>query len=402
MKTLVVSHSCVVDVNQQVYVALDALANSDVALLIPANWRSEYTGEAMPAKLLPSVTFPVFQAPVLKPGNVSLHAYKHLPLKELKTWKPDVILSTQEPWSLSNAQVMWLAKQLGIPFIFQTNQNIVKRYPPPFSWLEAMAFKRAALALAYSEEARQVMTQKGLTVPSAVVPYATDTSMFVRQNTDELRTRLGIAGSVVVGYLGRLVPEKGIDTLILALAQVKNTLPANSPSVKVLLVGAGVAENELRTQAQTLGVADEVVFTGVVPHSEAPKYMSCVDIFVLPSRTTASWKEQFGRVIIEALACGAPVIGSDSGQIPILIQETGGGRVFNEGNADALAAVLTELALNDMKRARLARMGQETVNARYTCEAVARQLYGLLSSVCQNAGTTAPITSTASASEVAR
>ncbi|GAB4466682.1 MAG: glycosyltransferase family 4 protein [Armatimonadaceae bacterium] len=379
MKVLVISHSCVVDVNQQVYVELNRLNDVEVMLMIPAIWKSEYSGETIMPKILTDVSFPVLKMPVVKPGHISLHFYRQLPLTEIRAFRPDIILSTQEPWSLSGLQAMYLSSALGIPFVFQTNQNIEKRYPPPFGWIEAASFRRVAMALAYSEEARQVMLRKGLKQPSQVVPYATDTRLFQPADTTALRQRLGLDGKTVIGYLGRLVPEKGVDTLLDALALLRDQRGIGK-QVAVLLVGSGSAEESLKEQAKRLNLTEQVVFAGSVPHTEAAAYMACLDIFVLPSRTTPSWKEQFGRVIIEALACGVPVAGSDSGQIPHLIRETGGGAVFPEGNAEALAEILAKWVENPDERKQLVQTGQHAVQERFTCEAVAFQLHQILKS----------------------
>lgn len=388
MRIVVISHSCVVDVNQHVYVALNNLPDTEVALLIPENWKSEYTGEPMEPRLLPEVTFPVWKRPVWRPGHVSLHCYKSLPTTEMRAFKPDAILASQEPWSLSGLQALHLSRTLGVPYVFQTNQNILKRNPPPFSWIEQASYRQASVALAYSEEAKDVMVQKGLRIPSRVVPYATDVRLFSQQDSTVLRRQLGLEGAVVIGYLGRLVPEKGLDALLDAVALLKNH-DLGGAVVKVLFVGAGVAEAELRKQATKLGIEDNLVFTGVVTHSEAPAYMACLDIFALPSRTTPSWKEQFGRVIIEAMACGIPVVGSDSGQIPYLIRDTGGGLVFPEGDANALADTLTGLIRNPAERQRLGEVGSEAVEKRYTCNAVARTLREVMAGIVK-AGTDVP------------
>jgi glycosyltransferase involved in cell wall biosynthesis len=378
MRVFAISHSCVADVNQEVFIALRGVEHTAVALLMPANWRSEYTGEPMEPKLLPAVDFPVFQESVAKPGHISLHFYRRLPVGAIRRFAPDIILSTQEPWSLSGLQALYLSRLLDVPFVFQTNQNIQKRYPPPFSWIESASYRCAALALAYSEEARQVMLAKGRIGQSEVVPYATDISRFYPRDAAARRERLGLTGCIVVGYMGRLVLEKGLDTLVAAVKR----LTAKAP-VKALLVGAGPEEDRLRQQIAAAGLEDRFVFTGVVPHSEAAEYMACMDLFVLPSRTTPHWKEQFGRVLIEALASGAPVVGSDSGQIPHLIRETGGGLVFPEGDEAALAAALEALIADPAERTRLAAVGARTVGERFSCEAVAQRLYTLLSGVAR-------------------
>ncbi|MDX1933053.1 MAG: glycosyltransferase [Capsulimonadales bacterium] len=379
MRVLVVSHSCVVDVNQQVFVALTQRQGIDVGLLIPSHWKSDITGAPVEPRFLPEIAthaVPVMTAPVLAPGHITFHCYKYLPMTAIRDFRPDLIFSTQEPWSLSNLQALHLASRLGLPFLFQTNQNLNKTYAPPFSWFERLSYRRASMALAYSEEARQVMIRKGLTVPSEVVPYATDTRRFLPRETTERRRTLGIADATVVGYLGRLVPEKGLDTLIDAVARLKTDRP-----VKLLFVGAGPQEAELRQRIADAGLTEQAVFAGVVPHHEAAEYMACMDIFVLPSRTMPNWKEQFGRVIIEALACHVPVIGSDSGQIPHLLRETGGGIIFREGDADDLAGSLKRLIESPEERSRLAVGGARIVEERFTCEAVAAQLHRIFEGV---------------------
>jgi glycosyltransferase involved in cell wall biosynthesis len=94
-----------------------------------------------------------------------------------------------------------------------------------------------------------------------------------------------------------------------------------------------------------------------------------------------NWKEQFGRVIIEALACAVPVVGSDSGQIPVLLRETEGGLIFKEGDADDLAKTLVGLIAHPEERQKLGQAGKRSVDERFTCEAVARQLHRILHSM---------------------
>ena len=376
MKVLVISHSCVTDVNQQQFVALQQIPEIEVCLIVPARWRSEYTGKPQIPALLPSVNFPVLLLPIMLPGQVSLHFYTHLAVRRLKRFHPDVILSTQEPWSLSGLQAVLLARLLQVPLVFQTNQNILKRYPFPFSWIERASYQTAAIALAYSEEARQVMLKKGLKRPSQVVPYGTDLSLFQSRPGSPLRHKLKLTDKVVLGYMGRLVPEKGLNTLILAVKSILSQKP-DFP-LTILIVGTGSEELALKQQAQKLEIDSHFIFAGAVPHNQAGEYMNCMDIFVLPSLTMPNWKEQFGRVIIEAMACGVPVVGSDSGQIPILINETGGGLVFKEDHAEDLAAKLSRLLDDSEERVQLGKTGQEAVRASYTYEAVAQQLHGIL------------------------
>jgi glycosyltransferase involved in cell wall biosynthesis len=108
-----------------------------------------------------------------------------------------------------------------------------------------------------------------------------------------------------------------------------------------------------------------------VPHPEAPRYLSAFDALVLPSETQPNWKEQFGRVVVEALASETPVVGTDSGEIPHLLRRTGGGLVVPERAPAALADALAELAVRPDRRATLARRGAEYVRTHLTHAALA-------------------------------
>jgi glycosyltransferase involved in cell wall biosynthesis len=375
MRILAVSHSCVVDVNQRLFVALSRQPDTELLLVVPERWKSDYTGAMFAPSLLPDVDFPVLRAPVIRPGDVVFHAYTRLPIEKIRAFQPDLIYSTQEPYSLSHAQFDGLARRLKIPIVFHTNQNLKKRYPPPFGWLEKRAYAHAALALAYSEEARGVLLEKGRRGPAAVIPYGTDTAQFTPGREPDQRAAWGVDGRFVAGYLGRLVADKGLDLLIDAVAALPE-LP-----LTILLVGSGTEEDALRRRAAERGITERVVFAGPVAHGDAGKALRCMDTLVLPSRTTPRWKEQFGRVLIEAMATGIPVIGSDSGEIPNLIGATGGGLIFREGDSAELADKLRTLATDGDLRSRLAAAGSAAVTAGYTFEAVARRLRAALDTV---------------------
>jgi glycosyltransferase involved in cell wall biosynthesis len=116
------------------------------------------------------------------------------------------------------------------------------------------------------------------------------------------------------------------------------------------------------------------MFREKVSHDAVGEALAASDVVVVPSRTVPRWKEQFGRVIIEALAGGVPVIGSDSGEIPVLIEKTGGGLTFPEGDAVALAGRMEALWRDPALRQDLAEKGRSSVLTNYSLEAVAAQL----------------------------
>ena len=169
----------------------------------------------------------------------------------------------------------------------------------------------------------------------------------------------------MAGYIGRMIEDKGVMDLIEALPHCADT-------VQVLAAGSGEAQSAFEARARELNVVHRVRFLGAQPLEALPKIMNAIDVLALPSRTTPSWKEQFGRVIIEAHACATPVIGSDSGAIPDVIGQAG--IVVPERNPRALAEALQSLA-DDPERARqMGEIGRRVVEERYTWGRVAEQM----------------------------
>lgn len=375
MKILGVSHSCVTDVNQQLYLSLQKSMGAQVELIVPAIWKNQLSTAQFPPSLLPAVDFPVHQLPVNMAGNNSLYFYRSGLQSVIEKAAPDAVFLHEEPWTLSAAQVVNVCTQRKIPFVCYTMQNIQKQYPFPFSLMEHRTYRSAMAMAVLSDEVRQVMVSKGFNGESPLLALACDLTLFYKGPSTEMRRSLGLSGTVI-GYMGRLVKAKGLDTLVEAFMRIKNQLP--DVDVSLLIVGSGPEEQALKKQVADAGLERCTVFTGTVPHTRAGDYMRCMDVFVLPSRTTPAWKEQFGRVIIEAMACGVPVVGSDSGQIPYLIRDTGGGSVFHEGDAADLAAKLENLVIDPSLRQRLGAVGEVSVRRNYTYDAIARVLYEIV------------------------
>ena len=148
----------------------------------------------------------------------------------------------------------------------------------------------------------------------------------------------------------------------------------------LVLAGGGPLRDELLAIAQRLGLADRVHIPGVIHNSDLPQFMNALDVFVLPSETRSNWREQFGRVAVEALACGTPVIGSDSGEIPVVLGDAG--LVFCEGDQDALAECLLNVLSQPETRARLSQMGRERAVRLFSLEQVARMHLALYEEPC--------------------
>ncbi|MBD1824069.1 glycosyltransferase family 4 protein [Cyanobacteria bacterium FACHB-DQ100] len=358
MKLLIVNHSCTVSVVQQFYAEIEQQTGWELTIVMPENWKDEY-GIRRKIERWKDFRGQIISIPVWRSGSIPLHSYRSFFVNLLRKLNPDFIYLHQEPYALVTLQV-YLANYFTIrkPISFFTWQNILKRYPIPFRQMERWILKHTDVMFPGSYSAEAVMREKGYTGQSVLMPSGIDPAIYYpRSNT--LKTELG-AQAVLIGYVGRIVEQKGLKTLLLALNEIRS-LPW-----RLVMIGAGEYEPEFDAIAQQLNLNDRIQKLGFVPFTETPNYLSAFDLLVLPSETRSSWKEQFGRVIIEAMACGTPVIGSDSGEIPHLIAATKGGLVFPEGNAIALSQKLSELILNPELRSHYAATGRQAVLSHYT------------------------------------
>jgi glycosyltransferase involved in cell wall biosynthesis len=265
------------------------------------------------------------------------------------------------------------------PIGFYAAQNILKAYPSPIRQMERWVFQRSSFAFPVTRGALEVLRTKGYRHSAEVLPLAIDPRMYHPrpEHRSQERTQLGISPDCfVLGYVGRLVAEKGLETLLLALDQLQGV------PWELLLVGSGPFEAALRQKVDGMkGGRGRVRFIGYVPHEEAPRWLSTFDVLVLPSETGHNWKEQFGRVLVEAMACGTPVVGSSSGEIPHVINATGGGLIFPEKDVNALTRSLILLAESPGLRRNLIERGQQSVAEFYDQRYLVRKFASIIEGV---------------------
>jgi glycosyltransferase involved in cell wall biosynthesis len=369
MKLLLVSHSCATPINQQFYAEVERQTGWTLTIVVPSNWTNEYGNKLTPERWS-GYQGRLLSIPVWKSGNIPLHMYCSVFISLLQELKPDAIYVHHEPYAVATAQV-YLANRLSLrrPIGFYSAQNILKSYPPPFRQTERAVFQESHFAFPVSHSVGQVLHQKGCKGNTAVLPLGIDPDIYfphpqAQEIADGLRTT---QEEILIGYLGRISEEKGLKTLLYALREIQN-LPW-----RLIVVGSGSYEAEFDAIAQNLQLTQRVKRLGFIQHKEAALYLSAFDLLVLPSETRPNWKEQFGRVIIEAIACGTPVVGSDSGEIPYLLQATGGGFTFPEGQPEALAEKLQQLILNPLLRLQLIERGRQVVLQNYTNSSLAQR-----------------------------
>lgn len=379
MKILIISHSCLFPTHQSLYAEVERQTGWHLTIVTPSNWRGDY-GDKVSLKRWSGYQGQLLSIPVWKSGDIPLHVYRSVFIPLLQKLEPDFIYVHHEPYGVATAQI-YLANHLSIkkPIGFFSWQNIFKRYPFPFRQMEYWVLQESSFAFPGSYSAEEVLRKKGYKGSSVIFPSGIDPDAYFPQpEAEELKDKLRISqNEVLIGYVGRIVEQKGLKTLLYALSQIQD-LPW-----RLIVAGTGSYETQFDTIAQTLQLTQRIKRLGYVPHDETPTHLSAFDLLVLPSETRPNWKEQFGRVIIEAIACGTPVVGSDSGEIPYLIQATSGGLTFPEGQSKALAEQLQQLILNPSLRSQLVEQGRQAVLQNYTNASLAQRFAQTVEKVVQ-------------------
>jgi glycosyltransferase involved in cell wall biosynthesis len=357
-RLLVVSHPAILSVNQEVYREL-ARRGWSVVIVVPSRWRHEYSRAPLSPQALAGMEGALRPTRVAFPGRPQRHIYFTNCHRQCVHARPDVAFIEAEPYSLPAAQWGVTFTRMGIPFGVQCYENIDRELPAPIRWLRSRVLRDAAFVAARSQTAAALARTWGAAGAVELAPPAVPTWETVPGSAEHAFT---------VGYAGRLVAEKGLMDLLAAV----RTLEA---PVELRLIGNGELRSELEGQPIP---GSAVRVTDGLSHEQMAGGYAQLDVLVLPSHTTPTWKEQFGRVIIESLWCGVPVVGSDSGEIPWLIELTGGGLIFPEGDHEALAEHLRRLRAEPALRERLARAGRAAVERSFTVAAATDPLERML------------------------
>jgi glycosyltransferase involved in cell wall biosynthesis len=380
MKILVASHTYIVDLNREKWRALAHLTPEiEVTLVVPRRWKpGGVQNKIIDSEYLDEGAFKVVPVYNFSQNNQGLLTFGLDLIPLLKTFKPNIIQVEQGSKAITYSQFITLNKLLGLKAknVFFTWWNLPYELKFPISLLEAYNLKNTDGIVVGNQDGADILRQRGYKGEMEVMPQlGVDESLFKPHPQPELKAELGIKpDEFVVGFVGRFVEEKGLLTLVDALSKLPE-LPW-----KALLLGRGELKPQILEKAAELGIKERLIFVESVPHDEVQRYINAMNLLVLPSETTykfktltsVGWKEQFGHVLIEAMACKVPVIGSDSGEIPHVIGEAG--LVFPEGKAEALGDCIGQLMENPQQAEKLALQGYERALRSYTNQALAEQL----------------------------
>jgi glycosyltransferase involved in cell wall biosynthesis len=311
----------------------------DVTLVSAARW--DEGGRDVPCE--PGADdFIVIARTVGRRPNVFL--YDPRPLwRALRSGPFDLIDAHQEPCSLAAFEILclrWLARAPA-PIAFYSAQNIFKRYPLPFRWMERRALRAASGIHVCNEAAGTVLRRKGFTGIVEVLPLGVDIERFHPGPPPNSQ-----AGALHIGYVGRLDAHKGVEVLVDAVVGQQHWT--------LHVVGDGPTATDIRRRAAPLG--EQVVISGFQPIEELPAVYRSFDVIVVPSLETPGWTEQFCRVAVEAMASGVPIVASASGALPEVVGDAG--VLVPQGDPTALRHALSALAADPERRRQLGRAGR--------------------------------------------
>ena len=361
MRILFIDKTAVLESNHERYEKIALQPGVELCVLSPAWWQEHMRD--VHAERTHQPDYLIRQGRTFWTGSYSRGFYLSGLGKVLTAFQPDVIQLLEEPWSLFAGQTEWFAQRL-VPkakICFYTWENIYRKgtycskLDPIHSWIENRVFKASAGAACATVTARSVLLKRGFQQPVEVIPYGISNTFILDEDELIWRCKKLLSDPPRIGYIGRLLPMKGVDSLISALPHIPGHL---------VILGSGPDEPRLRQIAQGLGVEGRIDWISAVPPEKVKEYLARLDVLVLPSLTTPVWAEQLGRVLLEAMAAGVSVVGSSSGSIPEVIGDAGW--IFREGEPRELARSLLEVFSNHEERVVRIRKGWEKVRCRYT------------------------------------
>ena len=382
IRVLVISHACVQRSWRKKFAEMGRQKDVEIVLLLPEYWVENYRVVRLESREDMNCSIVVGKA--IWTGYGNRYFFVSAFVNILQTFKPDIIHLEQEPGGLIALQTV-VYRKLFAPrakLIFRTSRSrkgsfdFVLRFKRGvfLRTIERLTYKSADFAFPLSQRGLDLLRRKGYKKGAKVLPNGVDLDMFKEMEVSALKKDMGLAGFFLLGYVGRLGKEKGLSTLLEAVAGMEQ-------DVKLLFVGSGPWKSSLVELTERLNLSAKLTLMDTVPQERVPTYMNCMDVLVLPSVTTSQGEEFFGRVLIEAMACGVPVVGSDCGEIPNVIGDAG--LIFEENNAEDLRRKLLQVIDDDQLRNDLVRRGKRQVSNYFAWEKIAEETLRTYRQLCQ-------------------
>ncbi len=357
MRALVVGHAYVARDNRAKWESLAEEGLASIELLLPHRWPSwEQDYHPIPSE---TANLRIRVARAFRTGREDPYFFAPGTFGNLNNF--DLLCVEQGTTAAVYAQALLARRGPKPRTCFFTWINWEGRLRWPWTAIERFNLARSDGAIGGNRDTVDLLRKHGFRGKIAVIPQlGVNPDFYSAAPADALRARLGLE-SLVLGYVGRLVPEKGIMDLVEAAATFQG--PAS-----LLLVGDGPLADPARARAAALGL--RLVHVPAVPHDAVRDHLRAMDLLILPSRDTPFWREQFGHILIEAMACEVPVVGSSAGAIPEVLGDAG--LLFPQGDRDALRECLATLITSASERKARGLRGRERVLAHYTHAKIAR------------------------------
>jgi len=354
LRVLSIAHNAVAPSNRARFEALRSLPGVEASLLTPRHWFEEGRHIDVPRGAPWRVGQTAFT------GNGTRYVYLRGLLEAVRAAQPDVIDLFEEPFSLVALQTL-LARDVFAPraaLVFYSAVNVHRRWRWPYRWIERLVLRRADGAHAPNADVPPILRAKGMTrQPISVIPLGVDVERFsgaLPMPLEQARPR--------VGFVGRLEPVKGLDALLAAFGQLKT-------GGSLLIAGDGSERDRVR---QAAAGDERIHLLPPISFSEVGSFLKALDVLVLPSVTLLPLhREQFGRVLVEAMAAGVPVIGSSSGAIPEVIGDAG--LVVPEGDVAGLGQAIDAVLSDAELRQSLIERGSQRARTHFAWSTVAEQ-----------------------------
>ena len=342
----------------------------EVTVAVPQKWREPLLGRWIETSWERTQGVEVFPIPVRNASDPAAARFGRRALAALvRDKRPDLVQVEEEPDLPLAAQVVMVARAQKVPCLLFTAANTLGGRGMMASWRRRRALRRTAGVLAASNDAAALVRSDAGERPLCILPQLGAAV----PTTPEHLPHEGRA----IGYMGRLVARRGLDTLLDALAINRGE------RWQLTVVGDGPDRERLEMLATRARLAARVRWTGSLPPPRVAALWPELDVLVLPSRPEAAWREPTAHILLEAMAHEVAVVGSDTGAIPETIGEAG--LVVPAGDAPALAAALSSLTEAAVRRP-LAQAGRARVMQRYSDDAVAEQTIAFWSDVLRSKG----------------
>src|SRR5205809_2565855 len=355
-RVLVLSHTYLQPAHRGKLRAL-AARGLEVTVAIPQRWREPWFGRPIDVAWERQGGLEVFPLPArgMSKGEVSKAKYGRRALKALlRDRRPDLVQIEEEPNTHAARQVLGAARRLAIPVVLFTRQNVDLELGWWARWKHRRMLRRLTGLVAGSDLAGSLARHDAPNLPIAVIPQLGALAPHEPQHVPH--------EGLAIGFIGRLVRNKGIDNLLEALALQRGA------KWRLTIVGDGPERERLEHLASELRLAARVRWTGGLPGEQVANLWPDLDVLVQPSLALPHWREANGQTLMEAMANEVAVLGTDRGVIPELIGDAG--LVVPAGNPAALGAAFEKLSDTATRRA-LAQAARARALRLYSDDAIA-------------------------------